>query len=181
MIVHHDVEQGTDKWHALRDPLYTGSNADKLLKNGAGSYALAKGSGFKGNFFTRRGHTLEDEAIELYQQIKREVGIRLEDGRRVGFVTNTKYPTCGYSPDDIYPDRTIECKAFNEAGHMAMFNGLVPLKVLAQCHFGMLVCGVRICHLIIYNPDLEAKYAFKIIVIKWNPAIAANFRRKLAV
>lgn len=188
MITLHQVEQGSEQWQQLRAELYTGSGADKLLSYSGqlkvvdgvvSAYALTEITGFGGNFFTKRGHILEDEAIELYQQIKKKVGIRFEDGSKVGFVTNTKFPTCGYSPDDIYPDRTIECKAFNEAKHMKMFNGEVPLKVLAQCYFGMLICGKKICDLIIYNPDLEAAKAFKIITLRWNPKIAANFKRIL--
>ena len=183
MIKIHDIEQGTDEWLQLREGLYTGSNADKLLKhsgsvkivNGvASAYALSEITGFGGNFHTRRGHILEEEAIELYEQIKK---VEVD---RPGFVTNTKYPTCGYSPDGIRPDRTIECKAFDPDKHMKMFNGEIPLKVLAQCHFGMILCGKKICDLLIYNPDLEAKYAFKVITIRYNSSIAQNFRRKLS-
>jgi hypothetical protein len=179
----HDIEQGTDEWLELRKDLYTGSGADKLLKHSgqfkiadgiATPYALAEITGFKGNFFTRRGHILEDQAIELYQRIKKcEV-------ERAGFVTNSKYPTCGYSPDGLREDRTLECKAFNPDLHMKMFKGDIPVKVLAQCHFGMLICGKKLCDLIIYNPDLEAREAFKVIPIRYNPKIAANFKRILS-
>lgn len=188
MIQLHDVEQGTDAWQELRAKLYTGSNADKLFSYSGqvkivdgvvSAYALTEITGFGGNFFTERGHMLEDEAIDLYQQIKKNTGIRFANGHKVGFVTNSKYPSCGYSPDDLYHDRTIECKAFNEVKHMKMYGGDIPLKVLAQCYFGMIICGVKICDLIIYNPSLEAKYAFKIVTIRWNPKIAANLKRIL--
>jgi hypothetical protein len=182
MITIHDIEQGTDEWLALRKDLYTGSNAHKLLKHSgqmkivdgvATPYAITEITGFTGNFFTKRGHLLEDEAIELYEQIKK---VTVD---RPGFVTNSKFPTCGYSPDGIRPDRTLECKAFNDDKHMQMFNGDIPITVLAQCHFGMLICGKKICDLIIYNPRLEAREALKIITIRWNPKIAANFKRLL--
>jgi hypothetical protein len=76
---------------------------------------------------------------------------------------------------------------------MKMYRGEIPLKVLAQCHFGMLICGKKICDLVIYNPDFakrmlddgsinpdyNPKYALKIITIRWKPSIAANFRRIL--
>lgn len=182
MITIHEVEQGTDEWQEIREGLYTGSNAHKLLDHHskvkiidgvASPYALTEITGFSGNFHTKRGHILEDEAIELYEQIKK---VKVD---RPGFVTNSKFPNCGYSPDGLRDDRTLECKAFNEDKHMKMFNGEVPLKVLAQCYFGMLICGKKICDLIIYNPDLEAVKAFKVITIRWNPKIAANFRRIL--
>ncbi len=200
MIILHDVQQGTEEWKILRAPFYTGANAEKLLSyfsrvkiiDGVVSpYAIAEITGFSGNFYTKRGHILEDEAIELYQQIKK-VTVRL-----IGFVTNTLYPTCGYSPDGLTLDRTIECKAFNIEKHLKMIAGDIPLKVLAQCHFGMLICAKRMCDLVLYNPDLakkqlkdkdgnlydnphyDPKKALVVITIKWNPAIAGNFKRIL--
>lgn len=189
MITLHQVEQGSDEWLELRSKLYTGSNADKLLAHASktkvidgisSGYALAEITGFTGNFYTRRGHLLEDEAIELYQEITEGVGVRV-DGKRVGFVTNSRYPGCGYSPDDIYPSRTIECKAFEESKHLAMLKGDIPLKVLAQCHFGMLICEKKICDLLVYNPNLDADQALGIITIKFNRNIANNFKRVLAL
>lgn len=184
MIQLHQLKQGDPEWHKLREGLYTGSNAHKLLKFGAIDYSLTEASNFRGNFHTRRGHVLEDEAIELYEQIKKTKGFRFPDGEKVGFVTNSKFPTCGYSPDDLYPDRTIEVKAFEEAKHMQMFNGEIPLTVLAQCYFGMLICDKKICDLLIYNPALDpkkytVKEMFKIITIKQKPLIKANFIRRL--
>lgn len=207
MITFHDIEQGSPEWLSLRENLYTGQGADKLLSysghvkivDGVVSpYAVAEITGFAGNFYTKRGHILEDEAIEIYQEVTGRTGIRFEGTRKVGFVTNDKYPTCGYSPDDIYPDRTYECKAFNIKKHLSMINGNIPLKVLAQCHFGMLLCDKKLCDLNLYNPDLakkqlknadgtlydnpdyDPKKAWVVIPIKWNPAIAANFKRILA-
>lgn len=200
MIIFHDVEQGSEEWKVLRAPLYTGAGADKLLSysghvkivDGVVSpYAIAEITGFAGNFYTKRGHILEDEAIELYEQIK---GVAV---RKVGFVTNTLYPTCGYSPDGLPLDRTLECKAFSIEKHLKMIAGNIPLKVLAQCHFGMLICGKKLCDLILYNPDLakkqlkdkdgnmydnpyyDPKKAWVVIPIRWNPAIASNFKRIL--
>lgn len=200
MITIHEVEQGTEKWKNLRDNLYTGQNADKLLSHSGklkvidgvvSAYALTEITGFSGNFYTKRGHILEDQAIDLYRKINKcDVSVSPE----AGFVTNSKFPTCGYSPDGLRVDRTIECKAFNKDKHMKMFKGDIPLKVLAQCHFGMLICGKKICDLVIYNPDFakklledgsvnpdyNPKYAIKIITIRWNPSIAKNFKNKLS-
>ena len=199
MITIHKVEQGSEEWKILRADLYTGTAAEKLLQysgsvkivNGvASAYALTEITGFAGNFFTKRGHLLEDQAIALYKKINRcEVMVSPE----AGFVTNSKYPTCGYSPDGLRTDRTLECKAFNKEKHMKMFRGDIPLKVLAQCYFGMLIFGKKICDLIIYNPDFakktlpdgsvnpdyNPKYAIKIITIRHKPSIASNFKRIL--
>lgn len=199
MITIHNLEQGSEKWKKLRADLYTGQNADKLLSYSGhvkivdgvvSAYALTEITGFSGNFFTKRGHLLEDQAIKLYQKIMK---CEVMTSPEAGFVTNSKYPTCGYSPDGLRADRTIECKAFNKEKHMKMFNGDIPLKVLAQCYFGMLICGKKICDLVIYNPDFakklledgsvnpdyNPKYAIKIITIRHKPSIAANFKRIL--
>lgn len=197
MITLHDVEQGSPLWHQLRDPRYTGSHGDKVLKFGTIEYSRAE-SQFGGNFWTERGHVLEAEAIEIYQQITESVGIRLESGRKVGFVTNSKYPECGYSPDDFYPDHTVEVKSFDEVEHMKLINAKtvhdIDFKILAQIHFGLLITEKPYCHLLPYNPKFSRKElpdgspnpnydvlkAFKIITIKANPKIKANFRRILA-
>lgn len=172
MIKVHEVEQGTDEWHELRAGKYTGSNAHKLLKFGRIDYAITE-RGFGGNFFTKRGHVLEDEAIEIYEQI---TGTIVD---RVGFVTNSQWPNCGYSPDGISGEVLIEVKCFNEAKHLKIAGGDIPLEILAQIYFGMLITGKRIAHLIIYNPDLDPKRAFKIIEVKYKRAVINNFKRIL--
>lgn len=185
MVTIHEIEQGSDEWHQLRSGLYTGSNADKLLADGhrtkivdgvSSGYALSEITGFSGNFYTKRGHILEDEALELYATI---TGHRVS---RPGFVTNDRYPGCGYSPDGFDDDLDVplEVKAFNEQKHMKMFNGDVPTKVLAQIHFGQFIWGKHGARLIIYNPDLDASVAFKIIEVKYNRNIQNNLKQKLA-
>ena len=177
----HSVDQGSDLWHKLRDGKYTGSNAHKLLKFGAVDYSLTERSNFKGNFYTKRGHTLEEQAVELYKTITKS------DVKRPGFVTNTIYPTAGYSPDALSGnDVVVEVKCFNKEKHKKMFSGEIPLTVLAQVHFGLLICGRKLAHLVIYNPDFakevpaRPELAFKIIPIKRDPLIIANFKRILA-
>jgi hypothetical protein len=173
LVVYEDMVQGTPQWHALRDGLYTGSNAHKLLKFGAIEYSQTTATNFKGNFHTKRGHLLEDQAIELFERIKNCTVMR------PAFITNTSYPQCGYSPDAMLVEAVVECKAFNEQKHMAMWHGDIPMEILAQVHFGMLITERSLTYLLIYNPDLPAKYALKIIIIKANPAILANMRRIL--
>ena len=174
MIAEHQVTQGSEAWLQARIGRFTGSNAYKLLGSfGASEYAKAIEQSFKGNFYTKRGATLEPQAIELYERItKTKVST-------CGFVTNSKYPTALYSPDALTDTLVIEVKCFNEQGHSDIAKGDIPLKVLAQIYFGMLITERKAAHLVIYNPDLDAKDAFKIIPIKYNPAIQANFRRIL--
>lgn len=174
MIQIHELEQGADEWHKLRQGKYTGSNAHKLLKYGAIDYALTQASNFKGNFYTKRGGILEHEAIELYATIKQCTVTR------PGFVTNTGYPLCGYSPDGLTDDRVVEVKCFNKTRHMQIFKGEIPIEVLAQVHFGMLICDKPYAHLVIYNPDLDPTYAFKSITIRATRNIQNNFKRILS-
>lgn len=174
MITHHNVEQGTEEWHAAREGKFTGSNAYKLLGSfGATEYAKAIQSGFKGNFYTKRGHILEDEAIELYE------AIYATKVQRPGFVTNSDYSDCLYSPDGVDGETLVEVKCFNEKGHREMLNGQVPLKIMAQTHFGILITELKRIRLVIYNPELAAEEAFKAIDIPVNLAIVDNFKRIL--
>lgn len=180
----HDLEQGTEEWKALRAGKYTGSGAYKLLKFATSkkvidgdvtSYSLAEITGFKGTFHTRRGHVLEDEAIELYEAIMK---VKVA---RPGFVTNSKYPECGYSPDGLAPQPLLEVKCFQESEHMKLIKGEIKLEVMAQVQFGLLITERPFAHLLPYNPEIEnPKEAFSIITIKANPRALANLRRILS-
>lgn len=174
MITLHDTGgQGTTEWHTKRDGRYTGSNTHKLLKTNDRNYALTHADSFTGNFFTKRGHTLEDEAIELYEVIK---GVTVD---RPDFVTNDKYPKAGYSPDGLVPDRTIEVKAFNEERQTANAKYL-EMEIVAQCQFGQLICEKKLTDVLLYNPNLPADKALVIKTLKRNPAIHANIKRRIA-
>lgn len=198
MIRIHDVEQGTPEWQELRRDLYTGSGAIKILKFGTIPYSRSEGS-FGGNFYTKRGHILEDEAIELYEAINhRQV-------QRPGFVTNDRYRQCGYSPDgldcvSIHEPGAIllEVKCFNKDRHKAIAKGEIPVEIEAQIRFGMAICNLRKARLILYNPefakreievednmipnpDYDPKLALVIIDIKYSRTIEANFKRILTV
>lgn len=180
MITIHNPLQNSPEWLALREGLYTGSNADKLLqgdrsvieKGISRKYAQAHDTGFGGNYFTKRGHILEDEAIELYETI---TGRKVD---RPGFVTNSKYPIAGYSPDGLCDDRTIEVKSFKKERHYAM-KKYVEFKVMAQVQFGELICERNLCDLLLYNPELPAEDALFIVPVKRQSAISQNFRRHL--
>lgn len=172
MITIHQVQQGTEEWDVLRDGRYTGQNAGKLLKFGAIKYSRTSTTKFGGNFHTRRGHTLEDEAIELYEQIKKVTV------QRAGFVTNDKYPNCGYSPDGLTEDRTIEVKAFGEERHKKNAEYL-EFEIKAQTYFGQVICEKKLTDVLLYNPDLPAKDALKIITVKASRAVHSNMKRRI--
>ena len=175
MITIYDIEQGTDEWHKIRAGLYTGSNSHKLLKTNDKNYALTQIDHFRGNFSTDRGHTLEAQAIKLYEKIK---GVTVD---RPGFVKNDKYPKCGYSPDGLLTDRTLEVKAFNKDRHYANSEYL-EMEIEAQTQFGQLICEKDLTDVLLYNPDLDSdhiKDKLFIITKHKNQAIHDNFIKRL--
>lgn len=187
MITIHDVEQGTEEWQQLRAGRFTGSSAHKLLKYGARAYSMTEASDFAGTFHTKRGHLLEDEAIEVYEAVnKREV-------QRPGFITNDKYPSAGYSPDGIDANGgatilnpravLLENKSFSEEKHLALVTGKmpVPLEILAQIQFGLLISGLRLARLIMYHPKVDPTLAYKVFEFKRRLAVQQRFKELLKV
>lgn len=192
VITYHDVEQGSEEWHEARENMYTGSNADKLLTghlhlkiiNGVVSrYAHAVAGSFKGNFWTKRGHLLEDEAIELYEAIKK-VAVR-----KTGYITNSLFPGCLYSPDalDEINEYLLEVKCFSPKKHQEILDGNISFKIKAQIHYGLLITGKKKARLVAYcpkrdeegKPYFEPKDQLKIVEFRRDTAIANNFKEKL--
>lgn len=177
---HDDIIQGTPEWEAARDGKFTGSNADKLLTSfGAGDHARSRTTDFTGNFHTKRGHLLEGEALELYHDITGEVV------KTTGYVSNSDMPNCIYSPDGYTDNHLLEVKCFAEGQHLKLYKAHstreLSLKILAQIHFGMMITGKRKARLIVYNPTLDAKRAFKFIDIDYDPRIEKRFKQILEI
>lgn len=170
MFTIHDVEQRSSEWFELRANKITASNAWKLLLYGKNK-ALEPAKPFT-NIWTQRGNALEPEAIELYEKIK---GINV---MQVGFITNTKFDNCGASPDGI-TDRLIEVKCFNKEKHLIINEDNIPFQVMAQVQFSMMICELDKTDLVLYNPDLDAKNALKIIEIKQDNLIVKHIKSKL--
>lgn len=156
LYTNDEVKQGTPEWHKLREGLLTGTDAYDILQNKSYDSILMKkqNNNFQGNYYTRRGHILEDEAREIYSQVYNKVF-------EYGFIKNDKYPKCGYSPDGIirnldHFDKSglWECKAFNENRHWQVYVSL-DAHVLAQVQFGLLITELPWCDLILYNPDVD--------------------------
>lgn len=172
LTYHDEVEQGSPEWLQLREFKFTGSNAYKLLSSfGAGSWAMSKNETWGGNFHTDRGHLLEGEALELYEQIE---GVKCG---HTGFVTNTEYPNCLYSPDAFRNDRTVEVKCFSVKKHLEVIKK-PTIEMLAQCHFGQIIMERNKTDLILYNPSKEVPVDQKLVIItlKKDKAIHDNFK-----
>jgi hypothetical protein len=172
LTYYDDVEQGSPEWLQLREYKFTGSNAYKLLTSfGAGSWAMGGLSNFKGNFHTRRGHLLEKEALELYEQIN---NVKCST---TGFVTNSKYPDCLYSPDAYLEDRVIEVKCFSVKEHIKAIEN-PSVKIKAQCYFGQIIMERPLTDLVLYNPSNEVPVEKKLVIItiKRDNDIHNNFK-----
>ncbi len=167
MIIIHDVKQGTPEWFAMREGLWTGSTAIRLLQ---GKILQPMGD-WLGNIWTKRGQLLEMVAVREYE---REVGHKIT---RPGFVTNTLYPNAGYSPDGIDGDILIENKSLNGVRHEDLVAGKIPLEYLCQVYFGMVITGCKHARLLAFNPEYPDQLV--IIEIKYNSKIGGNIRRKL--
>lgn len=165
MIVYHDVEQGSPAWKLLRAPLWTGTTVIRLLQ----------GKMFRppadSDFVHRRGHALEAVAIREYERKYRT------KVQRPGFVTNTVYTNAGYSPDGIDHAWLLECKAFEGVRHEDLVAEKIPLTVLVQILFGMIITGKRKARLLAFNPENEQQLV--VIEIKYERRIGDNIRHKL--
>jgi hypothetical protein len=165
MIIYHDVEQGTPKWFKLREGLWTGSVAIRLLQGK--TFIEQKIT----DFVHRRGHSLEIVAIREYERAYHT------KVKRPGFVTNTVYTNAGYSPDGIDGAWLLECKAFEGKKHEDMVAEKIPLVVLVQIYFGMIITGKRKARLLAFNPEYEQQLT--VVEIFYDKLIGNNIRKKL--
>lgn len=167
MIIWHDVEQGSEKWKALRKPLWTGSKAIRLLQD----KPFVEEREWDGNNATRRGQMLEFAAIREYERKYRT------KVQRPGFVTNSVYTNAGYSPDAIDHAWLLEAKALNGVRHEDLIAGKIPLQYLVQVYFGMIITGKRKARLLPFNPEYEEQLV--VIEISYDKLIGNNIRLKL--
>lgn len=168
MIIHYDVKQGSYEWLKMREGLWTGSKAIRLLQD----RGYKEDGEWGGNDATRRGHALEVAAIREYE---RKYGRKVH---RPGFVINTVYPNAGYSPDGIDgKNKLLEVKSFNDERHQELWDGNLPLDVVVQIYFGMIITGCRKGSLLIFNPNFEQQMIE--IPIIYNKDVGKNIRKKL--
>lgn len=175
-----EVQQGTKAWLKLREGLLTGTDAFDVLSGQSLEQILGKkkNNSFGGNYYTRRGHILENEAREIYSEVYNEVV-------EIGFVKNDKYPLCGYSPDGFIKTKDglalWECKAFNEIRHLKVYKEL-DAHILAQVQFGLMMTEFPWCDLVLYNPDMkDVNEAFLVRRIEPIPDIQNNLKAQLNI
>lgn len=172
MITTHEVKQGSSEWHALRAGLVTASNATVLLNRGKNAARSTQGAS-GGGFWANRGHILEDEAIEIYEQV---YGVKVD---RPGFITNDDYPECGFSPDGIDGEIPLEVKCFAEAKHLLCIND-TPVEPYSQLQFGEMITETTMGRLIFYNPDVEDdNLCFVVVDAPRDELLIARFQERL--
>jgi hypothetical protein len=170
MLTIHEVEQRSPEWFKLRDGLVTGSNAFTLLTRGKNA-AINNGQSNGGGYWAKRGKDLEPQALEIYQAVFELPVVSY------GFITNSDYPGCGYSPDGIVPMQVLdEVKCFAGDKHDNCLTS-IPNEVYAQIQFGLMICELEVGHLILYNPDMkDLANCFKVHVIDKDEKLINRFK-----
>lgn len=183
MIIWHDTGgQGTPKWFKIREGLWTGYTAIRLLTG----KLLLPVSEWDGNDATRRGHALEVAAIREYER-KYRVKVQRPD-----FVTNTVYPNAGFSPDGIDRSWLLECKALAEMRHKGLISdkmalieleqiifSKIPLQYKVQIFFGMIITGKRKARLLAFNPEIVGEEQLIVVEIGYDRIIGDRIRKLL--
>lgn len=144
MIIHRNIEQGTQEWLDLRLGLITCSEISSIRADGKGAQTYINGlayeritgvssSVFEGNKWTERGHELEEVARKLYEE---KTGLTVE---QVSFIENKGF---GYSPDGLVANNSaIEIKTKQPSEQIEILRSdAIPKKHLDQLYGGLL-CG----------------------------------------
>jgi putative phage-type endonuclease len=165
-IYHHEIEQGSDKWHALRRGVITASTISRLItstgkpaNNDTSRSQLLQMLGERitgeteASFYgddMARGHLLELLARDIYAQHRAPVA-------ECGFVTADFDGTViGYSPDGLVgDDGLIEIKSPRQKHHLrSLLSDEVPAEYMPQVQTGLAVTGRSWCDYISYAPGL---------------------------
>jgi putative phage-type endonuclease len=163
---HHDIEQGSDDWLALRRGVITASTMSRLItatgvpaSNDTSRAQLHQllaeriTGESEASFYNddmARGHLLEPLARDIYSAHYHPVV-------ECGFVTaQFDGTTIGYSPDGLVgDDGLIEIKAPRQKNHLKwMLAGMVPAEHWPQVQTGLAVTGRAWCDFISYAPGL---------------------------
>lgn len=173
MPKYFDVTHNSPEWEALRLGIATSSCFDRIITPGgklssqADGYANEliaemmlgrKASDFNGNYHTERGHELEPDAREVYQEITDNEVVR------AGFITDEKF-RFGCSPDgavviDGKWKRGLEIKCpSNAAVHIDyLINKTFDKKYKPQYQGHMLIGGFECVDFFSYHPELPPAY-----------------------
>ena len=171
MIIHNDIEQGSDEWFALRAGIPTASEFSKLITStglpskSINDHAIVmageKHAGkpldrYGGNQYTDAGNEREELARKYYDFT---TGNTVE---QVGFITDRKNATCGCSPDGLVADDgMLEIKSLAVKAHIKAIlyyknNGNIPTDYVQQIQGQMMIAKRKWCDLLLFHPDLPS-------------------------
>ena len=172
MIIHKDIEQGTEEWFRLRLAIPTASVADKIVTStgkpstsirklamslAADLWANEELERWEGNDATARGHELEPEARNWYELEHPDQ----DPVEQVAFITNDQ-KTWGCSPDGLVgKEGMLEIKCLKKLGHSEaleyyMKHDKPPTKYVPQCQMQMYVALRDWCDIYYYHPVLPS-------------------------
>jgi hypothetical protein len=121
MIEFHEVEQRTEEWRELRIGKITGTRLKDVFKSNnltlvdelISERLTGRVDEIYVNEAMQRGIDLEPLGFEAYTE---KTG---EHCHEIGFVTNSKYPECGLSPDGFVSNNgAIELKCPSSKKHI---------------------------------------------------------------
>ncbi len=155
LVVHKELVQGSDEWHAARCGLLTASEMHLIVTPTLKAASNEKERGHLYELLAQRitkhvepryvsddmlrGQEDEVDALEMYAKTYAKV-------ERVGFVTNDKWGfTLGFSPDAfVGNDGLVECKSRNQKLQIRTLveyavAGVIDPDFMIQCQTGLLV------------------------------------------
>jgi len=160
MIIHKELEQGSEEWLQVRLGKITASTFHTLLGNSQTKntllYKIASErlTGVRcdqdtfRNHHIDRGHELEDEAIALYE-VQQDVEVE-----RVGFVELNEFLGC--SPDGLVDNGGVEIKSpDNHTYLMAVSKQYIKPEYRTQCHVNMYVTDAKWWDYVMYNVNFD--------------------------
>lgn len=174
---HNDIVQGSQEWLELREGRVTCSNALTVMNRGKSAclfdnHQAAVRLKPNGNAYAERGHVIEHEFKEKFNETLSDMGLYLDE---CGFITNSDYPMAGYSPDglirDLHSNELVsfaEFKAYNDLTNNGTKVSLsckhrracrsvmdVPPECIAQCNMAMIITETDCMYLFLCNPDAD--------------------------
>jgi len=191
MIIHNDLEQGTQQWKEARLGKITASSSECIMVNGKGANGLGAGAITYAEQLVNEiicgpniidsdpfislamewGNHYEIVARDLYKE-KRKVDVTIPGG-----VENGEF---WYSPDGfVGTDGLIEIKAPQPKQHIKILRSDVLLKeYVHQCQFALWITGREWLDWISFNPVYPDPYKSKVIRVLPELDYHAKFETK---
>jgi len=191
---HHDIEQGSEEWHALRCGIPTASEIKLFVTPTLKPASNDKERAYLFELLGQRitGYTepayIGDNALRGYED-EIEARIRYSENfapvDSCGFITNDDYGFfIGYSPDGLVDDDgLIECKSRRQKFQVeTILADKVPEEYMLQIQTGLLVTGRKWLDFVSYCAGLPMFIKRVLPDQKYQDAIiaaATDFERRL--